>query len=138
MSELPELRADLLPERPEPPRQLFDRDPHLRRGPRPGAHAGRPRPGAPHPRIRTRRRFLGGGPFRRPGTWWANSDHRPGDLWHRFRCRTGHHVFVGGHQMQFGSRFEFVERTLPLVRRPAFPGYVAAAVAGHLLPNGDA
>jgi len=104
MSELPELRSDRLPERPSPPRQLFDKDhtygvahdlERMRAGLGPAPRA---------PRIpNSRRRWRGA---RR----WGGGERRSVDLWHRFRCRTGHHDFRGGHQMQFGSRFEFIER----------------------------
>jgi hypothetical protein len=59
------------------------------------------------PRIRTRSPVPAVGRLRR---WWAGSDRRPVDLWHRIRCRTGHHELRGGHQMQLGNRFVFVER----------------------------
>jgi hypothetical protein len=105
MSELPELRSDRLPQRPSPPRQLYDKDhtygvahdlERMRAGLGPPPRT---------PRIRTRRRRLLG--TRR---WGRHGDRRSVDLWHRLRCRTGHHLFRGGHQMQFGSRFEFIER----------------------------
>jgi hypothetical protein len=110
MAELPELWSDRLPVRPEPPRQLFDRDhsygvgrdlERMKAGLMPPPRA---------PRIRTRQRRLPGGPLASARRWLANGDRRPVDLWHRFRCRTGHHDFRGGHQIQLGSRFEFVER----------------------------
>jgi len=105
MSELPELRSNRLPERPAPPRQLYDRAhtygvahdlERMRAG-----HAPPPRT----PRISTRA-------HRRSRTrrWWGGGEGRSAELWHRFRCRTGDHDFRGGHQMQFGSRFEFIER----------------------------
>jgi hypothetical protein len=110
MSELPDLRSDRLPERPAPPRQLFDRDhtygvAHDLERMRAGLG-----PAPRQPRIRTRSRRLPGGPFASARRWWANGDRRPVDLWHRLRCRRGHHDFRGGHQIQLGSRFEFVER----------------------------
>jgi len=40
----------------------------------------------------------------------ASGDRRPVDVWHRIRCRTGHHDVRGGQQMQLGSRFVLVER----------------------------
>lgn len=59
------------------------------------------------PRIRTRTPGRPAGPLRR---WWAGAGHRPVDLWHRLRCRTGHHEILGGHQMQIGNRFVYIER----------------------------
>lgn len=105
MAELPELRSDRLPQRPAPPRQLYDRDhtygvAHELERMRAG-HG--PPPRTPRIRTRTRRRD-------RSRRWWGRGDGRSAELWHRFRCRTGHHDFRGGHQMQFGSRFEFIER----------------------------
>jgi hypothetical protein len=111
MSELPELWTERLPERPPPPRQLFDREhsygvahdlERMRAGLGPAPRT---------PRIRTRSRRYGGGPVAAFRTWWANGDRRPVDLWHRLRCRTGHHEIIGGHQIQLGSRFEWVERS---------------------------
>lgn len=109
MSEFPELRSDRLPVRPEPPGQLFGRDhtygvAHDLERMRAGLG---PAPRTPRIRTRSRRRR---GPFASARQWWANGDRRPVDLWRRFRCRTGHHDFRGGHQIQLGSRFEFVER----------------------------
>jgi hypothetical protein len=110
MSELPELWSDGLPERPTPPRQLYDRDhtygvahdlERIRAG-----YGPPPRT----PRIRTRSRRLPSGPISLLRRWMANGDRRPVDLWRRLRCRTGRHDFRGGHQIQLGSRFEFVER----------------------------
>jgi hypothetical protein len=105
MSELPELRSDRLPERPSPPRQLFDKDhtygvAHDLERMRAGLGPAPRTPRTPTRRLRRMesRRWRGGG------------GRRSADLWHRFRCRTGHHDFRGGHQMQFGSRFEFIER----------------------------
>jgi hypothetical protein len=110
MSELPDRRSDRLPVRPDPPRQLFDRDhsygvaqdlERMKAGLAPTPRT---------PRIRTRSRRIGGGPMASARRWWASGNSRPVDLWHRVRCRTGHHDFRGGHQIQLGSRFEFVER----------------------------
>ena len=61
------------------------------------------------PRVRTRpRRFRG--PVALLRHVMANSQMQPADLWHRLRCRTGHHQFRGGEQVQLGSRFVYVER----------------------------
>ena len=109
MADFPEVRAPLLPEhRSEPPAQLFGR-PH-------SYGVGRdldrvkagwvPPPRAPRIRTRDRRR----GPLASFRRWSAGRERGPADLWHRFRCRTGHHEFRGGHQMQLGSRWVFVER----------------------------
>ncbi len=46
----------------------------------------------------------------RLGTWWASREGRPSDVWHRVRCRSGHHDVRGGQQMQLGARFVYVER----------------------------
>lgn len=110
MADLPELRSDRLPERPPPPRQLYDK-PHtygvahdlerLRDG-------LMPPPRTPRVRAPARRRL--GGPFASLRYRWANSDNRPVDVWHRLRCRTGHHEVRGGQQVQLGSRFVLVER----------------------------
>ncbi len=104
------MRAAHLPARPEPPRQLYDHD-HtfgvahdLER-----MRAGLP-PSPRAPRIRTRAARRGGGPLAATRSWWANREHGPADIWHRFRCRTGHHDFRGGDQLQLGARFVYVER----------------------------
>lgn len=110
MGELPDLRAERWPERPGEARQLFDH-PHsygvaheaerLREG-------FVPAPRTPRMRTRTRRERLGlRASFRRR---WAESNARPVDLWHRMRCRGGHHEFRGGEQIQLGSRFAYIER----------------------------
>jgi hypothetical protein len=111
MADVPELRFHPVPHQPAPPRQLYDR-----------AHAYGvaqelerikqgfvPPPRTPRISTRDRRRRHRGplGAFRR---WSAGRDRGPADLWHRFRCRTGHHEMRGGHQMQLGSRMVFVER----------------------------
>ena len=63
------------------------------------------------PRVAPRgRRRRGGGPWASLLSWWASRDRRPVDVWHRIRCRTGHHDIRGGHQVQLGSRFVHVER----------------------------
>lgn len=107
MAELPELRTDRMPVRPPPPRQLFDRDhtfgvshdlERMRQGVGPAPRA---------PRIPVRSRRSRRGLVRR---WMAAGDRRPVDLWRKVRCRTGHHDFRGGEQMQLGSRFVHVER----------------------------
>ena len=110
MAELPELRSDALAPPAAAPRQMFGH-PHafgvardlerIKQG-----YVPPPRT----PRIRTRSRRPPGGPWVRLRNRWSSSSWTPIDLWHRLRCRTGRHDFRGGHQMQFGSRFEFVER----------------------------
>ena len=110
MADLPDLRSQHLPDLPQTPGQMFGH-PHnfgvarelerIKQG-----YAPPPRV----PRIKTRDRRPRGGAWARFRHRWANSDKRPVDVWHRIRCRTGHHEMRGGHQMQFGSRFEYVER----------------------------
>ena len=110
VAELPDVRADWLPVPIEAPGQLFGR-PHsygvahdlerMRNG-----FAPPPRT----PRIQTRAQRHRSGPWTALRRRWANSDTGPVDLWHRFRCRTGHHEYRGGHQMQLGNRFVYVER----------------------------
>ena len=110
MAEVPELWSDRLPGRPPPPGQLFDRAhsygvahdlERMRAGLGPAPRAPRVRTGAER-----RRR----GPLAALRRWWANSETGPADVWHRIRCRTGHHDFRGGELMQLGSRFVLVER----------------------------
>ena len=110
MGELPDVRAHQLPERPGQPRQLFDHQhsygvanelDRIKRG-----YVPPPRT----PRVRTRARRERSGvraAFRRR---WAESNLRPTDLWHRMRCRRGHHDFRGGEQIQLGSRYAYIER----------------------------
>ena len=110
MAEVPELRFHPVPQRALPPRQLYDK-PHaygvaqelerIKQGYRPP-----PRP----PRIRTRSHRARRGPWAAFRRWSANRERGPADLWHRLRCRTGHHEMRGGHQMQLGSRVVFIER----------------------------
>ena len=110
MAELPELRSDALPQVPPAPGHMYGR-PHafgvarelerIKQG-----YVPPPRV----PRIKTRDRRPRGGPWARLRHWWASGDKRPVDIWHRMRCRTGRHEIRGGHLMQFGSRFEYVER----------------------------
>jgi len=107
MADLPEVRSQA---RPEPPRQLYDR-PHA-------YGVGRDLelmkagfvPPARTPRIRTRASRRSSGRVSGFRSWNASREHGPTDLWHRLRCRTGHHELRGGHQMQLGSRFVYVER----------------------------
>ena len=68
------------------------------------------------PRIQARPRRRRGSRLRQ---WWAGSERRPADLWHRLRCRTGHHEQRGGHLMQLGNRFVFVERRCRWCDAPA-------------------
>ncbi|MDQ3897596.1 MAG: hypothetical protein M3326_10215 [Actinomycetota bacterium] len=112
MAELPELQSPVVPQSGPmpPPRQLYDR-PHsygvareldrIKAGFVPPPRTPRVRPG----RSRMRR-----GPWASFRRWSAARDRGPADLWHRIRCRTGHHQIRGGHQMQLGSRWVFVER----------------------------
>lgn len=105
MAEFPDLRSHLLPERLPEPRQLFDR-PHtygvahdLER-----MRAGKgPAPRTPRLPARYGRR-------RRRGRGRETDVGRLAAAWHRFRCRTDHHVVRGGGQMQLGSRFVLIER----------------------------
>lgn len=57
-----------------------------------------------------RRRGIEGRAWRHLRDRWANSEHRPVDIWHRCRCRFGRHEIRGGEQIQLGSRFEHIER----------------------------
>ncbi|MFN2606552.1 MAG: hypothetical protein ABR511_01460 [Acidimicrobiales bacterium] len=43
-------------------------------------------------------------------TWWASRDTRPTDVWHRLRCRSGHHDVQGGQRVQLGGRYVNLER----------------------------
>ena len=108
MAELPEVRSPLLPQRPPEPRQLYDR-PHAygvaRELERMKAGVVPP-PRTPRTRTRRERR----GPWASFRRWSASRDRGPADAWHRIRCRMGRHEMRGGHQMQLGSRFVFVER----------------------------
>jgi hypothetical protein len=110
VAELPDLRSDRLPARPPPPAPLFDQPPAF------GVARDLElmKQGALAPRVRRpqrRSRFAGrhdggtGGGGRR-----SRDSSRLADVWHRLRCRTGHHDFRGGHQLQLGSRFVYVER----------------------------
>lgn len=110
MAELPDLRPDRLPERPAPPRQLYDR-PHAY-----GAARELERikegfvPPPRTPRIASGSRRRRRGPLMSVRRWWSSSDRRLVDVWRRARCRTGHHDIRGGGQMQLGSRFVLIER----------------------------
>jgi hypothetical protein len=110
VAELPELWSDKTPERPSPPRQLYDR-PHaygVARDLERIKEGFVPPPRTPRVQPRSRRARTGPpGSFRR---WWAGRNSGPVDLWRRVRCRTGHHDIRGGHQMQLGSRFVLIER----------------------------
>ncbi|HWI02934.1 MAG TPA: hypothetical protein VNT52_03790 [Acidimicrobiales bacterium] len=97
MADLPELRTHALPQRLPEPRQLYDK-PHtygvahdlerMRQGLGPALRT---------PRIPARYgRRLG---LRRSR---SNDVGRLAGIWHRFRCRTGHHDVRGGGQMQLG------------------------------------
>lgn len=90
---------------PSEPRYLFDRPPafglardaeRMRQGipPAPRRPSGR--------RYRPPRRFI--------GLPWSSRDGGAGELWHRMRCRRGHHEVSGGHTMQLGSDAVFIER----------------------------
>lgn len=41
---------------------------------------------------------------------WSYGDHTTTDTWHRWKCRFGRHVIIGGHTMQMGGTVVFVER----------------------------
>jgi hypothetical protein len=97
MAELPALRS-LLPERvAAAPPELFGRTHSygvarelelMRRG-----FALAPRA----PRLPVRRRRPPGRLLR----WWVTTDLRPvAEVWHRFRCRTGHHDLGGGYRLR--------------------------------------
>jgi hypothetical protein len=111
VAELPELRSERVPARPDPPAPLFGQPPAfgvardlelMKRGelaprvPRPPRRSRLPMPGA-EPRGRFRGR-------------WATRQTGPADLWHRILCRYGRHDMRGGHQLQLGSEFVYVER----------------------------
>lgn len=114
MAELPERRTDQLPTRPLAPAPLFGHAPAfgvahdldlMKQGALP--------PRTPRPQSRRHQAAVAayGQPRgRRMRTWWASRDRGPGDLWHRVLCRFGRHEMRGGHQLQLGSRFVFVER----------------------------
>ena len=111
MADRPELRSQLLPQRPpEPPPQLYGRShsygvarelDRIKEGWVPPPRA---------PRIQTRDRRRRRGPWAAFRRWSGNRDRGAADLWHRITCRAGRHDFRGGHQMQLGSRWVFVER----------------------------
>lgn len=110
MAESPERRSDLLADRPAAARPLFDRAhgygvahdlERMRAGMAPS-----PRP----PRVRAPTSLRRGGLLASVRRRWASSDNRPADVWHRLRCRAGHHEFSGGELMQLGSRFVLIER----------------------------
>ena len=42
---------------------------------------------------------------------WSYGDRSPGDFWHRLRCRLGRHEMTGGHTVQLGGDFVFIERS---------------------------
>ena len=114
MAELPRLRSDPAPARPArpvPPPPLFDRTPAF------GVNRelellkqGALAPRTPRP-LRSGR-VLGRAPRERTGfrSRWDDGDHGPASFWHRLRCKTGHHEIRGGHQLQLGSEFVYVER----------------------------
>ncbi|MDQ4068173.1 MAG: hypothetical protein M3203_01640 [Actinomycetota bacterium] len=108
MADLPDVRSPLLPQRPPPPRQLYDR-PHAYGVAR---DLERMKEGfVPPPRTpRIQPRSPRGGPWASFRRWAATRERGPGALWHRLRCRMGRHEMRGGHQMQLGSSFVFVER----------------------------
>ncbi|HVL07190.1 MAG TPA: hypothetical protein VM388_14470 [Acidimicrobiales bacterium] len=105
MAELPELRTHALPERLPEPRQLYDRAhtygvahdlERMRQGFGPAART---------PRTPSRYgRRLGLRRSRTSDVGWLAG------VWHRLRCRTGHHDVRGGGQMQLGSRYVLIER----------------------------
>ena len=110
MAELPEVWPTRLPDRPPPPRQLYDR-PHAYGVARELERIKEgfvPPPRTPRIPVRARRRRSG--PLGAARRWWAATTVRPVDVWHRMRCRAGRHDFRGGHQMQLGSSFVHVER----------------------------
>ena len=109
MAELPDVRSSLLPTHPPAPRQLYDR-PHAYGVARDLEHIKQgfvPPPRTPRIQRRPRREWGPWAAFRR---WSATRERGPGDVWHRIRCRMGRHEMRGGHQMQLGSRYVFVER----------------------------
>ena len=133
MAELPEVRGARLPDR----RPLYDRPPtfgvardaeRMRQGIAPPAIRRAPsrrKPGRArgdvdrgHPldhrawqcRSRAREAPIYGRTWTHFRHWWSTGDNRPADMWHRLRCRRGHHEFRGGHAMQLGSNMVHVER----------------------------
>lgn len=111
MAELPELWSDRSPEKPAPPAPLFGRPPsfgvaHDLELMKQGALPPRTRRPQRHRRLRGEGEGSWAGVRRR----WADSDNTPADIWHRIRCRTGHHELRGGEQMQLGSRYVYLER----------------------------
>jgi hypothetical protein len=50
---------------------------------------------------------------------WSSRDTGPADLWHRLMCRFGRHDIRGGHTMQLGSEFVYVERRCQWCDTPA-------------------
>ena len=77
-------------------------------------------------RARARRGPIRGRTLSHLRFWWASCDRRPGDMWHRLRCRRGHHEIRGGQQMQLGSKFVHVERCCVWcgAKPPPLPGSV--------------
>ena len=122
MAELPELRADRLPAPPQPapPPPLFGRPPAF------GVardlelmKQGQLAPRAPEPPRQLRLPLTRLEPRAGVRTRWASRDKGPADLWHRVMCRYGHHDMRGGHTMQLGSEFVFVERRCQWCDLPA-------------------
>ena len=110
MADVQQLRSDLLPAPVSPPGHLFGRV-HSYGVALDLERMGQgfvPPPRAP--RIRTRSRRRRGGPIGSVRRWWATTENGPADVWHRIRCRLGHHEIRGCHQMQLGDRFVYVER----------------------------
>ncbi|HEX3622855.1 MAG TPA: hypothetical protein VHT97_11110 [Acidimicrobiales bacterium] len=120
MAELPELRSDRLVTPPPPHAPLYGRPPAfgvardlelMKQGQLPAR--------TPRPPRRSRLNLPtpdGRGSVR---ARWASRDTGPTDLWHRLLCRFGHHEMRGGHQLQLGSQFVYVERRCKWCDTPA-------------------
>lgn len=116
MAELPELRSDRRPAPPPPPAPLYGRPASfgvardlelMKQGALP--------PRVPRPPRQTRLPLgrIEGRPRR------GSRETGAAELWHRLLCRLGRHDMRGGHQLQLGSEFVFVERRCRWCDRPA-------------------
>jgi hypothetical protein len=116
VAELPELRFERSPAPPPPPAPLFGRPANfgvardlelMKQGALP--------PRTPRPPRETRL------PLRRitPRSRRSRRETGAADLWHRVLCRYGRHDIRGGHQLQLGSEFVYVERRCRWCDKPA-------------------
>lgn len=125
MAELPELRTDTRPASaaPDGPQPLFGRPPAF--GVARDLELMKEGLLAPRTRRPPRRSglFVRGADASGTGVrgWWARTNNRPVDIWHRIRCRTGRHEIRGGEQVQLGSRFVYLERRCAWCDAPAPP-----------------